>query len=113
MHRNRFSKLARVGTLSLAFVAAPLAGISAGQADAPSTGTGTGTGAGGGTGTGAGGGTSGGGTTTGGGTSARAEDHDHGTDWGWVGLLGLAGLAGLARRKDRDHVHVAPGTARH
>jgi hypothetical protein len=103
MHRDRFSKLARVGILSLAFVAAPLAGVSAGQADAPSTGTG------------AGGGTTGGRTTTGGGTSARADDHDHRMDWGWVGLLGLAGLLGLTRRRDhdRDRVRTDTGTGRH
>ena len=97
VNRLRFSNAARVAVLSVAFVAAPLVGTSAGQSDAPSTGASGATGGG----------------ATGGGTSARADDHDHGMDWGWTGLLGLLGLAGLARRKDRDHVHVAPGTTRH
>jgi MYXO-CTERM domain-containing protein len=33
--------------------------------------------------------------------TARAADHEDGTDWGWLGLLGLAGLLGMKRR-DRD-----------
>ena len=42
------------------------------------------------------------GTTT---TRAANDDHDHGQDWGWIGLAGLLGLLGL-RKKDDRHVHV-------
>jgi MYXO-CTERM domain-containing protein len=34
-------------------------------------------------------------------------EHDHDSNWGWLGLLGLLGLAGLLPKKrcDRDHDH--------
>jgi MYXO-CTERM domain-containing protein len=47
-------------------------------------------------------------TTDDGTTTTRADnddDHDHGQDWGWIGLAGLLGLLGL-RKKDDRHVHV-------
>jgi hypothetical protein len=125
MRKSQVTKLIRIGVLSAAFAALPMAtpswaqtggggagGTTSGTTGGGGTGTGTGAGSSADTSTGGGGATSGGGATGGARTATDTRNDDH-SNWGWVGLLGLLGLAGLMKGRRHDHVtHTTTGDVR-